>query len=171
VLRWGAECKLFGFPHDTMMTAERSNARHQLHPLVARCWVAIVVALCFLAGASSVEASIVGPAAPEFSLEPSGAGVGTTHSRDTGTSSGHQGSKAPATERALTMLMAQPGPSSTSSTSGSSSLAGSSITAALAYVPASILCDPAVAGWVSGERQVALPSPPDNELVRPPQAA
>jgi len=153
-----------------MMTAERSYDRRQLHPLLARCSVAFVVAFCVLAGASTVEASIVGPTAPEFSLEPSSAGTGTTHSRDTGTSSGPQGSEAPAAERALSMLMAQPGPSSTSSTSGSSTLAGSSVTAALAYVPANILCDPAVAGWVSGERQVTLPATHGNELLRPPQA-
>ena len=171
MLRWVAEGDPFGFPHNTMMIAERSNDRRQLHPLIARCSVAIVVALCVLAGASTVEASIVGPAAPEFSLEPSSAGAGTTHSRETGTSSGQQGSEAPATERALTMLMAQPGPSSTSSTSGSSNLAGSSVTAALVYVPANMHCDPAVAGWVSGERQVTLPSPPGNEVLRPPQVA
>jgi hypothetical protein len=151
------------------MTAECRYDRRQLHPLLARCWVALVVAFCVLAGSSTAEASIVAPAPPEFSLEPSSGGTGTTHSCYTGTSSGPQGSEAPAKERALSMLMAQPGPSSTTSTSGSSSLAGASVTAALAYFPASILCDPAVAGWVSGEGQVALPSPPGNELLRPPQ--
>ncbi len=154
-----------------MMTFEPSCDRRRLHPLLARCLAAFAVAVCVVGACSAVDASIVGPAAPEFSLEPDKAGTGTTHSCEAGTSSSHQSSEAPAKVRALTMLMAPSGPSSTSSTSGSSTLAGSSVIAALNYVPANILCDPAVAGWVSGERQVALPTPPDNELLRPPQVA
>ena len=154
----------------SMMTFERSSDRRRLHPPLAWCLVAFIVALGVFAGNSTVEASIVGPGVPQFSLEPSCAGAAPVESQETGKPSDRQSDPASATHRELTLLMAQQGPSSsTSSTSGSSSLAGTGATAALTYVPASLLCDPAVAGWVSGERQVALTTPPGNELLRPPR--
>jgi len=154
-----------------MMTFERSSDGRRLHPPLAWCLVALIVALGVFAGNSTVEASIVGPGVPQFSLEPSCAGAAPVQTQETGKPSDRPSDDSSATDRQLTLLMGQPGPSGTTSTSGSSTLTGSSVTAALAFVPANILCDPAVAGWVSGKRQVALPTPPGNELLRPPQAS
>lgn len=126
-------------------------------------WVfALAITLGFYAGNSTAEASIVAPAAPQFSLESSGALC--SHQA---ASQVHEDS---ASHQESTLFLCHQDASSTSPTSGSSSLAGASATA-LMHVPSNLLCDPVVAGWVSGERQSLLPSPPNNDLLRPPQLA
>ena len=154
-----------------LMTFESSCHRRRLHPLLARCLGVFAVAVYFFGGTSTVEASIVGPPAPQFCLESSSTGTGATRSGKTRTPSDHQIPEESVKHRALTLLTAPHSPSGTSSTSGTSLLAGASAAAALGHVPANFLCDPAVAGWLSGERRVALPMPTGNDLLRPPQAA
>ena len=152
------------------MTAFKlSDYRRPNYPLSAR-WL-FAIALMVMMGGAKAEASIEGPAVPQFSLESSTIGAGATHSHEKRPPVYHQSNQEPKANLELTLLLSNHGPSSTSSTSGSSSLAGAGATVALSYVSTSVHCDPTVAGWVSGERQVALPSPPANELLRPPQAS
>ena len=70
----------------------------------------------------------------------------------------------------LLSLSAFPSGGSTSGTSASGSGANASSASALGSATAIILCDADVVRWVAGDQRLALPMPPGNDLLRPPQA-
>lgn len=146
--------------------------RVRFRPLAMR-WAALFACAILACSVSDrAEASIVGPEAPEFCLEPPSNGLGSGSAIESEIPAESTTSDAVARLIELGILSAQLGHSSNSqSTSGSHSVTGSGGAVALAYLPLAFISDPATAGWVSGERQVALPTPPINELLKPPQVA
>jgi hypothetical protein len=62
------------------------------------------------------------------------------------------------------------GGSSTGTSTSSSGSSGGSNTFAARTVDADLFTDPATGGWHSGERRFAIPMPPVNALLRPPQS-
>lgn len=151
-----------------MMLHERS-LRPWFDTCLARWCAAFLVSIFVVAATESVEASIVGPKVPEFSLETSVSGASSKSTSQSAAPTRQPASEESAQELEFTLLSAQQGPSSTSSTSGSPSVIGANSSIAGICFPARILSDPAVAGWVSGERRVSLPPLRCNELLRPPQ--
>ena len=153
-----------------MTSFKRSSERLRLHQRYTKWAFVFALSVFVFAQTASVEASIVGPAAPEFSLEPSvdqtSSGHGAQSSRPSFTKSvdGHEHLIE------LDLLLAERCPGGHTSSSSPTSGGGASFSSAIAYLPASIISDPNVAGWVSGERQVSLPALAPNELLRPPQA-
>lgn len=164
--------KHFGFLHCMTMTlSERSCDRLRFQPLLARCAAALVLAIFVFAESTTVEASIVGPAVPEFCLEQPSGVIRDGRASRSGVPSEQQTAKDSARQVEFSLLSAQQGTSnSSSSTSGSSSLGGAGASMALAPLSANGLSGSAVVGWVPSERQVSLPAPPGNELLKPPQS-
>ena len=147
--------------------------RLPLTRLFARGCVGGVVALLILVVSSAARASIIQPDAPQFSLD---APVSVAINADAAGATAPPAeapAKTPAEQQDLDQLFTQlagGGNTSSSSSSSSSIGGGAGANAALAYLPADILCDPSVAGWVSGEHRLALPMPPGNSLLRPPRS-
>lgn len=155
------------FTAETPLAAFEFNCDRRRKPPLCAWWVfALAITLGVCVGGSNSEASIARPAMPQFSLESSGAEC----SRGTASPSDRQISPDSAAHLKSALLLNQHHPSSTSqsSTSGTSSLARASVTA-LMFAPRCKFCDPVVAGWLSGERRAPLPTPPGNDLIRPPQ--
>lgn len=151
------------------MISHEYSLRFRIDACFARRVAVFAAMMIFAAATESVQASIVGPKAPEFSLESSPSGASSDNTSKPIPRSNELASEESDHELELSLLSAQHGPNSTSSTSGSPLGTGASASMALICSPAGILSDPAVAGWVSGERQVSLPSLRCNELLRPPQ--
>ena len=63
-----------------------------------------------------------------------------------------------------------PSSGSTSGTSSSGSGTSGSTGTALDSVAAVVLCDADLVRWIAGERRFTLPTPPGNDLLRPPQS-
>lgn len=155
------------YRRDPMAAFELSCDRLPTPPLYAWWVFALAITLGVCAGGSNSEASIARPAMPQFSLESSGAGC----SHEITSPSDRQSSSDSAAHLKSALLLNQHQPSSTSqsSTSGSSSLARASVTAMM-HTTLNASRDAVIAGWLSGERQASLPTPPRNDLLRPPQA-
>jgi len=152
----------------TLMNSDLTYRRSQLHPLRMWCLSALVVVICVFAGDSTVDASIIGVAVPQFAFDASSAGTGTTQSNETEAASDRQSQQDSAENRVRPISSAQQRQSSTSSTSGSSSLVGGGPTTAIVHVSTSARRDLATSGWVLRDRTDALPSPPGKVLLRPP---
>jgi hypothetical protein len=131
-------------------------------------------AILWLGGAVDAHASIVVPESHLFSVElklDGGASTGTGSSDD-------ESSPAPSSDEdrnrhAYDRLTGQDafsfGGSSTGTSTSSSSSGGNSNSFALRSTSADLISDSAIAGWLSWEGRFALPMPPGNELLRPPQ--
>jgi len=139
----------------------------------AGCLLAMFVAMV---ASSTAQASIICP-------EPAAIGFDDLLSAsDAGASSASLGDSrsAPAERpsqdgklRELARLLspsAIPSGGSTSGTSASGSGASASSASALGSATAIVLCDADVVRWVAGDERLALPMPPGNDLLRPPQA-
>jgi len=119
------------------------------------------------------EASIECPAMPAFELED------LEHSMDAGSSAGSASGShsAPAQERSdegqrlvhLGCPTAIPSSGSTTSSPSSGSGASSASATTLGSATAAMLNDADVVRWVAGEQRLSLPTPPGNDLLRPPQ--
>jgi hypothetical protein len=135
--------------------------------------------LCMLVATvvgSSAHASIVCPEPASVSLEDllsaadaKSASSCASHSAPVEQSSQNE------YERELARLLslspsAIPSGGSTSGTSASGSGAGASGVSALSFATAIVLCDADVVRWVAGDQRLALPMPPGNDLLRPPQS-
>ena len=154
-----------------MTSFKRSSERLRFHPRYTQWAFAFALSVFVYAQTATVEASIVGPAAPEFSLEPSVDRTSSGHGAQSSRSSSGKSADGHEHQIELVLLLAERCPDShTSSSSSPTSGGGASFSSAIASLPASIISHPNVAGWVSGERQVSLPALAPNELLRPPQA-
>jgi hypothetical protein len=156
------------------MAIDSSNQRRIFsgHSLawLASCLLATVAATLL---GSTAQASIVCPELATIELED------LLPAADVGTSSGSRSAPAEepsedGNEQELARLLspsAIPSSGSTSGTSSSGSGAGGSNATALGSVAAIVLCDADVVRWVAGEQRLTLPTPPGNDLLRPPQSA
>ena len=151
-----------------MATAKRNFDWLQHCTLLSGCLCA--VALSVFGGASSAVASLVGPDAPSFSLEAYSVGTAALESPEaTATPSNRDDVVESRLE--LMLIDIQYCHNSTTSHSGPPSPTWAGAAVAFACAPSNMPYSSHITGWVSGERQVALPSPPANELLRPPQAS
>lgn len=153
-----------------MTSFKRSSERLRGHQRYTQWAFVFALSVFVYAQTATVEASIVGPAAPEFSLEPSVDQSSSGHGAQSSRSSYGKSTDGHDHQIELGLFFAEQSPGGhTSSSSSPTSGGGASFSSAIAYLPASIISDPNVAGWVSGERQVSLPALVRNELLRPPQ--
>jgi hypothetical protein len=127
--------------------------------------------------ATSAFASLCVPDVPEFDAQllaecgDSGGGMGESKSdsRPSAPASDEDNGREPTQ---LDLLEAIPtGSSSGSTTSSSGTSSSGAFTLAVAIAASPVPDSPDVAGWVRGEARLALPMPPGNELLRPPQFA
>lgn len=134
---------------------------------LAACALAVVLVSTFSAAA---HASIVGPQTSAINLADLLPAAGA------GSSAGSHSAPAKVPSRegekpvGLYSPTAIPSGGSTSGTSTSGSGASGSNVSALVSVAAIVRCDGDVVRWVTGEERLALPMPPGNDLLRPPQA-
>ena len=162
--------QFFGFPHMTMVALYLRSDLLKRPALQSRRWtlVAVTYAL-FVASSVTVDASIIGPTAPQICLNDSTA-AGAGGSSEVGEPPHQRDEQNSAFKHELMLLLAKRGPSSTSSNSGTSWGLGAGLTIARTCASPSSLGDYAIAGWVFGERRVALSTRPRNNLLRPPRA-
>lgn len=118
---------------------------------------------------SSAMASIALPDLPRFELAthvdsgPEGAGA----TGDPAESSDRSPSEQTPAVSEFALLLGGPASSTTGTSTGTS--AGMPLGMLLHPASSVGLNDPAVSGWVSGENCLFLPTPPGNDLLRPPQ--
>ena len=124
----------------------------------------IAVAIVFSAGVA--DASIMRPEMPEFKFEES------STSQSSSSAPADPAPEAPAEKPIVDLVALQAlsgGSGSSSSSSSGSSPTSSNSTVALGSLTVSSLADLALSGWVSSELRFSLPTPPGNDLLRPPQ--
>ncbi|QEG36012.1 hypothetical protein Pr1d_33210 [Bythopirellula goksoeyrii] len=143
---------MFNLSHQS---AELSRLRHGMLHCVA---LGVVV----LTGGMA-QASIVRPELPEFKFEETAGDCSSSAPSDSSP-------EAPAEDilEALVIQHALGGFGNSSSSSSTTSSSTSNV--ALNSLTGSSLADLAVTGWVSSELRFFLPTPPGNDLLRPPQA-
>jgi hypothetical protein len=135
----------------------------------------LCAALLWLGSAAGTRASIVVPDIKLFAVED--LHLDASASTEAGSSAEHSSpirssdkdDNGHAYERTLGQDAFSFGGTSTGTSSSSSSNGGSSNSFAVRSANANITTDPEVAGWLSGEGRFALPMPPVNPLLRPPQ--
>ena len=134
-------------------------------------WAAVFLVSLFVHAASAtVEASIVGPGAPKFSLEPLDGKTISGHACESRRPPSEDSSCEQSRQIELGFFLSDEGSgSNTSSTSGSPSMGGPSASTAILTFPARVNSDSTFAGWVRGEYRAAHRSSEGNELLRPPQ--
>lgn len=133
--------------------------------------LAVIVALVF---SGTTSASIIMQEARPFVLAASSLGAPTD---SCGSSSAPLEQQTKDSDRYQTEqfhLLGLDSPQPGGTTSGSSSAPGNGAggvnASALGLVSAFVLCDADVIRWIAGEQRLALPTPPGNDLLRPPQA-
>ncbi len=157
-----------------LMTLGYCNLRsfldsHSLSWLVGYC---VAGSLVFIGG-TPASASIMLPPPPGFSFEDlnecetAGSSLGSNQSSNDKSSedSSPQQSKPLIARDAFSPGGTSSGTSSTSPSNGSGGVSASE----LGSVAAVYFSKPAIFGWVFGEQRLALPTPPGNDLLRPPQ--
>ena len=138
-----------------------------------RCIICAAI-LWFSAVAVDTHASIVVPEGQPFSVDlnlDAGAstGAGSSDERSSPAAPSDEDRNRHDYDRATGQDAFSFGGSSTGTSTSSSGNSGGSNTFAVRSVDADLFSDPAIAGWLSGERRFSLPMPPGNELLRPPQ--
>lgn len=150
----------------------RDDSLMGISPTTTRCL--ICAAILWLGAAGGARASIE---VPECQLFSGDFKLDTCVSSEAGSAGGssspRQSSDENQNKRGFDLATEQValsfGGSSTGTSTSSSSSGGSSNTFAVRSASADLVTDPAIAGWLSGERRFAIPMPPVNSLLRPPQ--
>ena len=132
-------------------------------------WLGASFMVAWVVSCQSVaEASIVCPDLPEFTFEEGQVGAGPADK-----SAPAEPTERPTDRYHNQFLIQQAFAGANSSSGTSSSSAGSSLgtgsTFALRAMATFSLSDLSMTGWAAGELRFELPSPPGNDLLRPPQ--
>jgi len=130
-------------------------------------------AIIWLGAAVGAQGSIVVPECQLFSVDVNldacaSTGAGSNAESSSPAPSTDEDGNGHAYDRTTTQDAFSFGGSSTGTSSSSSNSSGGSNTYAVRSTNADLVTDPAV-GWLPREQRFALPMPPGNELLRPPQ--